>query len=569
MARLAFGQSLSARAVSAQLSSSLGARMRAVLLLGLLMLGALWMVQRTSTTLIDQQLVPISRMQAIADHYQAGIATANKVRSGNMTEAGGRSELTSLKGDLDRDWKKLLLAPPEDLRAAIERREPADAALVELEKAILSHNRDRLDFLLSGGLYGRIDPLLAELRAGATGLRDDAEAERRTLGAVVAGAQLGLCAMLLLAIGVGVWLMRAAYRSIIEPLVAIAAHAAEREEGEVPYQHFEDEVGGIARAIASARLRSREHRRLIDERQAADTERRHLERIAADGARHRASVLDAVFSEFGDALSEMVEDLSSSAQQMGAMADGMSSAAARAEGRADQLAHSFESTEASISRIEEASAVMLEIGLDVGSRTATSLDHGGKVHDESRQNRAHALQLREMVAEISGALDLISSVARQTNLLALNASIEASRAGEAGRGFAVVAAEVKSLSHDAGRAAREIGRKLDLVRGTADEVLESATAVEALAQEIAHQSRAAAEAVETHKAASRSIVDSLGGARQEMNGTVTAMNALHGDASDVRRSSQDVQATSRAVARRAADLRERFEALTQGVKAAA
>jgi methyl-accepting chemotaxis protein len=107
-----------------------------------------------------------------------------------------------------------------------------------------------------------------------------------------------------------------------------------------------------------------------------------------------------------------------------------------------------------------------------------------------------------------------------------------------------------------------------MVRDTADEVLASATAVEGLAKDIARQSREAAEAVETHKAASRSIVDSLGGARAEMNGTVGAMNALHGDASDVRRSSQEVQSTSRAVARGAAELRDRFDALSRGVRAA-
>ncbi|MCE7795898.1 methyl-accepting chemotaxis protein [Sphingobium sufflavum] len=212
---------------------------------------------------------------------------------------------------------------------------------------------------------------------------------------------------------------------------------------------------------------------------------------------------------------------------------------------------------------------MLDIGVAVGARTASSLEHGGKVHDESRQNRAHALQLRTMVAEISGTLDLISSVAKQTNLLALNASIEASRAGDAGRGFAVVAAEVKSLSHDAQRAAHEIGRKLDFVRGTADRVLASATAVEVLAQEIAHQSRAAAEAVKTHKAASGRIVESLECARDQVDDALHAMKALHGDASDVRRSSQEVQATSRSVAQRAAHLHARFEALSRDVKAAA
>ena len=565
------------RLSSLGLSSSLGMRMRAVLamaflfvvLQGMLTLASLWTVQRVSANLIDRQLVPISRMQSIADHYQTAVAVANKVRAGTMTKASGRSEMSSLTAALKTDWDDLSADPPPALEAARERRSGADQAMADLERAISEDSPDRLDFLLSGGLYGSMDPLLVELRARAAGLRQEAETDRRHLGMTVLGAQGGLVAMLLVAAAVGAWLMRQAHRSIIDPLVAIAAHAEEREAGEVPYQHFDDEVGGIARAISAARLRASEHRRLLEERQAAAAERRDVERRAADAARRRAAMLDGVFSEFGEALSAMVEELSAAAGQMGDMADGMSGTAERAEARAVQLARSFESAEANISRIEEASGVMLDIGLDVGQRTATSLDRGGKVHDQSRHNRAHALQLREMVAQISGALDLISSIARQTNLLALNAGIEARRAGEAGRGFAVVAAEVKSLSHDAQSAAHEIGRKLDMVRGTADKVLDSATAVETLAQEIARESHAAADAVEKHKLASHSIVMSLGGARGEMRGTAEAMNALHGDASDVRRSSQNVQSTSRAVARRAAELRERFDALTRGVREAA
>ncbi|CAN5239597.1 hypothetical protein BH10PSE13_BH10PSE13_22080 [soil metagenome] len=553
--------------------------MRAVLLLGLafvatqglLTLGALWTFQRATSSLIDEQLVPISRLQLIADHYQAGVAVAIKVRAGTMPIASGRSELSSLKRDLKEQWTLLLEEPQPDFGATLDRRASADQALVTLDRTIATGNQDQLDFLLSGGLYGSIDPLLVELRTRAAALREQAQADRRGLWFVVVGAQASLAAMLLLAMAVGVWLMRSVHRSIIEPLVVIAGHASASGDVDaqtVPYQDFEDEVGGIARGIADARARARETRMLVEERAVADAERRRAERLAAEAARQRAGTLDALFCEFGDALSAMVADLAAASEQMGVMADGMSDAAGRAEMRAVMLARSFESTGVTISHIEEASGVMLDIGQAVGARTSLSLKHGGKVHDESRQNRAHALQLGQMVREINGALDLISSVAKQTNLLALNAGIEASRAGDAGRGFAVVAAEVKSLSHDAQRAAHEISRKLDMVRGTADEVLASATAVETLAQDIARQSREAAEAVETHKAANRSIVESLGGARAEMNGTVSAMNALHGDASDVRRSSQEVQSTSRAVARRASELRNRFDALARGVRAA-
>lgn len=570
---------LSSARFPARLSASLGDRARAVLLLGLLFiamqglltLGALWTFQRATSSLIDEQLIPIAHMQAIADHYQAGVAVAIKVRSGTMPVASGRSELSSLEQDLKQQWALLLAARPAAFDAALDRRAAADAALLALDRTIAAGNEDQLDFLLSGGLYGNIDPLLVELRTGAAGLREQAEADRRGLWFVVVGAQACLAAMLLLAMAVGLWLMRCVHRTIIQPLIVIAGHAATSGDADaepVPYQHFADEVGGIARGIADARARARENRTLLEERAVADAERRRAEHLAAEAARQRAATLDALFREFGDALSAMVADLAAASEQMGVMADGMSDAAGRAEMRAVTLARSFEATGATISHIEEASGVMLDIGQAVGARTTQSLQHGGKVHDESRQNRAHALQLGQMVREINGALTLISSVAKQTNLLALNASIEASRAGEAGRGFAVVAAEVKSLSHDAQRAAHEIGRKLDMVRSTADEVLASATAVETLAQDIARQSREAAEAVETHKAANRSVVESLGGARAEMNGTVSAMNALHGDASDVRRSSQEVQSTSRAVARRAADLRDRFDALARGVRAA-
>lgn len=47
-------------------------------------------------------------------------------------------------------------------------------------------------------------------------------------------------------------------------------------------------------------------------------------------------------------------------------------------------------------------------------------------------------------------------IAKRTNLLALNATIEAARAGDSGKGFGVVASEVKNLSMQAAKNAKEL-----------------------------------------------------------------------------------------------------------------
>lgn len=57
------------------------------------------------------------------------------------------------------------------------------------------------------------------------------------------------------------------------------------------------------------------------------------------------------------------------------------------------------------------------------------------------------------IKEISS---VISSIAEKTNLLSINASIESAHSGEYGKGFAIVAQEIRKLSNDTARKAKDI-----------------------------------------------------------------------------------------------------------------
>ncbi|PYG85832.1 methyl-accepting chemotaxis protein [Ruminiclostridium sufflavum DSM 19573] len=72
-------------------------------------------------------------------------------------------------------------------------------------------------------------------------------------------------------------------------------------------------------------------------------------------------------------------------------------------------------------------------------------------------------ELSDMIEQVSGTIQVITSIAEQTNLLALNAAIEAARAGEAGKGFSVVSDEIRKLAEESSKAAKII---IDLTNKT-------------------------------------------------------------------------------------------------------
>jgi methyl-accepting chemotaxis protein len=311
-------------------------------------------------------------------------------------------------------------------------------------------------------------------------------------------------------------------RSIVRPVSGLTAGMKELASGNfdvvLPGLDRHDEVGEMAQAVETFKVRSADRaRQEAEERQAEQVrlaeakrsadERETAQRRAAEEklVAERKSTRHRLADGFESAVGHIVSTVSSAASQLEAAAVTLTSTADRTQKLASAVATASEEASANVgsaaSATNEMSTSVTEITRQVHESSRIALDAVKQAQETDQRIQF----LAQAAGRIGDVVKLITAIAEQTNLLALNATIEAARAGEAGRGFAIVAQEVKALAAQTAKATEEIGAQ---ITGMQTETTQSVTAIKKIGDTIGRISEIAASiasAVEQQNAATGEI----------------------------------------------------------------
>jgi methyl-accepting chemotaxis protein len=289
-------------------------------------------------------------------------------------------------------------------------------------------------------------------------------------------------------------------RGIIGPLSGLTSGMKELANGNfavvLPGLGRKDEVGDMAQAVETFKVKAEEKARMEAEAKAAQ------DQIAA---RQRKADMIKLADDFESAVGEIVETVSSASNELEASASTLTTTSERAQELTTMVAAASEEASTNVQSVASATEELTCSVNEISRQVQESAQMASAAVDQARQTNDRVGELAKAASRIGDVVKLINTIAGQTNLLALNATIEAARAGQAGRGFAVVASEVKALAEQTAKATGEIGQQIDDIQAATGD---SVVAIQEISSTIGRMSEIAstiASAVEEQGAATQEI----------------------------------------------------------------
>jgi len=268
----------------------------------------------------------------------------------------------------------------------------------------------------------------------------------------------------------------------------------------------------------------------------------------------------------GVSIGEASQNMISTGQEMNAMATQLSTAV-------EQIAEGAKNQAQLIAEASKESGGVGETATDTLTRVENMIkmfesankvtEAGGHAMEETIKNTDLMLEgskesvdridmLSKSSEKIQEIVDVIRDIATQTNILAINAAIEAVRAGKQGKGFAVVAEEVKTLSADSKKQARDISTLVQAVlketEATVTTIKTMASNVELGRKSIGETSKSFTDinqSVENTSKTAQEISASAGAQKTSIDAISKSLDKVSGIAADTSSSGTQLAASAR------------------------
>ncbi|PDT92361.1 methyl-accepting chemotaxis protein [Bradyrhizobium sp. Y36] len=383
-----------------------------------------------------------------------------------------------------------------------------DNAKAELRQKLADYQRDFSAWMESAlklaaelkamsEAFSAVEPVIEQVSTSVDAIRVEADrlndAERASVQFWIAVA-IALIASGVLGLGIFIG------RSVSKPLTAMRAAMIELANGNfaivLPGLGRPDEIGEIAQAVETFKVNS--ERKAQEEAE----EKIRLDKLLAE--RRRADMI-RMADDFEGAVGEIVETVSSAANELEASATSLTTTAGRSTELATLVEAASEEAATNVQSVASAAEELTASVNEISRQVQASARIADEAVSQAGQTNDRVGELSKAAARIGDVVELINAIAGQTNLLALNATIEAARAGEAGRGFAVVASEVKALAEQTAKATGDIGQQISSIQIATQDSVGAIKTIGGTIERLSEISSTIAAAVEEQGAATSEI----------------------------------------------------------------
>ncbi len=328
---------------------------------------------------------------------------------------------------------------------------------------------------------------------------------------------------------------------------------------EVPGAARNDEIGDMAKAVTV--IRENAAREALAKEEAE--KREEVERAARRKAR-----MTKLADEFESAVGNIVETVSSAANELEASASTLSKSAETTQKLSDIVAEASSDASGNVQSVASATEEMAGSIGEIGRQVQESSRIAGEAVKQAERTDARIATLAEAAGRIGDVVKLITAIAEQTNLLALNATIESARAGEAGKGFAVVAQEVKQLASQTAKATDEIGAQIKGMQVATEESVAAIKEISGTIGRISEIASTIAAAVEQQGAATKEIARNVQQAAQGTTQVATNITDVNRGAAETGSASTQVLTSAKSLADESNRLKLEMDKFLDTVRAA-